>query len=109
MRYVKKTIAYLIVIFTTMSFYPQSVSACSKTPNCYATGTYKVCGYVNSGVGAHLVTEPNGYSSYCTITIVSGNHTIKCTGCAADLGTTYATCSEYHSNSHCYDRINLCK
>lgn len=88
----------------------QVANACNKTPDCYAIGKIATCRYVQGSLGgAHIVTEPNGYSSYCSITVVSGTHDIRCAGCNADLGTEYRTCSQTHSNVHCFSQKYLCK
>ena len=83
--------------------------ACNKTANCYAKGTHTVCGNVQQHTYGHMVEEPNGYKSWCTITIVEGPHSVLCDGCGAYLRTETRQCAELHSNSHCYSKENLCK
>ncbi len=106
----KKIFAGLLIAGMFFAILSQEVSACDKTANCYATGTSVQCGYVQGySAGHHLVTEPNGYSSYCEITEVSGSHNIYCTGCGVLLRTETRKCSSVHSNSHCFSAYNLCK
>lgn len=109
MKFVKKGIITLLVMGMMSLSFSQNVQACDKTADCYATGTTSTCGYVRGQEGHHTVTEPNGYTSNCKITVVSGPHTIKCAGCGAALYSEFRTCSETHSNQHCYTKKNLCK
>ncbi len=107
---VKKCMAILLAIGLMCLGYSQSVQACTKTPNCYAEATTATCGYVRETTAyGHMVEEPNGYISQCAVTIVSGPHTIKCAGCNAVLYTENGTCSEKHSNVHCFSKYNMCK
>lgn len=109
MKHLKRVMAILLVTGVVSMGFLQDVQACDKTSGCYATGETSTCGYVRGAEGYHQVTEPNGYTSYCTITVVSGPHTIKCAGCGAVLRSEYRKCSETHSNQHCYSKNNLCK
>lgn len=110
MKWLKMGIATLVAVSVLSLGYGQEAQACNKTANCYAKGESVTCGYVQGRLGGmHVVTEPNGYSSYCGVTVVSGDHIIKCAGCGAVLRTQFKTCSETHSNVHCFSRANLCK
>lgn len=106
----KKAIIALLIMGALGLGFSQEVYACSKTSGCAATGESVSCGYVQGhSAGAHLVTEPNGYSSYCEVTEVSGTHTIKCSGCNATLRTEYRVCSVIHSNVHCFSQYDKCQ
>ena len=109
MKYVKKCMAVFLVACMVSVGFSQSAYACDKTADCYSQNTTSTCGYVRGEQGFHVVTEPNGYTSYCTITVVSGPHTIRCAGCNAVLRTETRKCSETHSNKHCFSQNNLCK
>lgn len=110
MKTLKKVLVSLSIIGLLFTFPSQTADACSKTKDCYATGTYLKCGYTRGRVtGSHLVVEPNGYSSWCTVTIVSGEHTRHCDGCDEILGYTNTVCHELHSHEKCYDRQYMCK
>lgn len=110
MKILKRVLACALILGTALSFCPKNVSACNQTQGCYATNTNVSCGYVQGNVGAyHTITEANGYTTYCSITYVSGSHTISCAGCGKILSTEYRTCSEGHSYYRCEDRYGLCK
>ena len=109
MKFMKKGLAVLLAMGIIGLCFSQNVQACNKTSGCYAEGITSECGYVQGTTGYHEVTEPNGYTSVCTITLVHGPHIIKCAGCKAALRTEYRKCSEVHSNPHCYSQYNMCK
>ena len=106
----KKIIVVFCVVVALISTYSISSQACTKTEKCYATTETVTCGSTSKNViGGHNVKEPNGYSSYCTISSTSGNHTITCSGCGAVLRYEYRTCAVDHTNVHCFSQHNLCK
>lgn len=109
MKFFKKSIITFLVIGTVSLGYSENVQACKKSPNCYAIETIIKCDDVHLQEGSHKVTEPNGYESYCTISVLSGPHKIMCAGCGVVLSTEWRTCFEKHSNPHCYSKENLCK
>ncbi len=109
MKHLKRGLALLIVTGVVSMGVLQDVQACDKTSGCSASGEKSTCGYVRGEQGYHQVTESNGYTSYCTITVVSGPHTITCAGCDAVLRTEYRKCSETHSNPHCESHNYMCK
>lgn len=109
MKLIKKGFVVLLAMGIIGLCVPQNVQACNKTSGCGAKDTFSVCGYVQATTGYHEVTEPNGYTSVCTITLVHGPHTIKCGGCEAVIRSEYRKCSEVHSNPHCYSYTDLCK
>ena len=92
MKTLKKVLVSLSIIGLLFTFPSQTADACSKTKDCYATGTYLKCGYTRG-----------------TVTIVSGEHTRHCDGCDEILGYTNTVCHELHSHEKCYDRQYMCK
>lgn len=110
MKFVSKGVAGFLLAGALCIGQAQSVQACDQTPDCYAKTEISVCGYVRETTAyRHLVEAPNGYQSYCTVKFVSGPHTIKCGGCGAVLRTETRTCSEIHSDQHCFSKNNMCK
>lgn len=105
----KKGIITLLILGVFVMGFTTVAYACDKTANCYATGKRSQCGYVQRVEHGHQVVEPNGYTSWCTVTVVSGPHYIYCTGCNAPLGQENRQCAELHSNPHCYSKENMCK
>lgn len=107
---VKKIMAIGVGAFMLCVMNTVTVSACTATSGCYATTTRVVCGAVQSmPYGSHVVTEPNGYQAYCSVTQVAGPHSIYCTGCNAFLRQENRTCSIIHTNQHCFSQYNLCQ
>lgn len=111
MKFFKKGIVTLAMVGMMCMAVPQNVEACTKTSGCAATSTYAVCGHVQGYTVGHSWIAFNGHEETCGVTIVSGPHTIKCTGCDAVLGEESRKCSEEHSNKQCSypDKYNLCK
>lgn len=64
MKYVKKCMAVFLVAGMVSVGFSQSAYACDKTADCYSQNTTSTCGYVRGEQGFHVVTEPNGYTSY---------------------------------------------
>ena len=109
MKTLKKSLACLLIITLIFNVPLQTTNAYTKKWKCGASGRHLDCGTVQGNVsGRHLVVEPNGYSSWCTVIVVSGQHTNRCNGCFESFESTYATCSEIHSHEKCYDKFGLC-
>ena len=87
----------------------QYVQACLENPDCYASYEVAYCGIPVGTPSSHTVVYPNGYTEKCTIWVTKSIHTIKCQGCGADLYTELRTCSEQHSDAHCFSQNNMCK
>ena len=105
----KKALSLLVVMVLILGMFSGSAVACSKKANCYATTVTYSCTGARPEYGSHTVKYPNGYSAKCTITVKSGNHSKLCAGCGSKLGEVFKTCSEMHSDDHCFDRTGLCK
>lgn len=109
MRKLKKCLAVLAVFAIMVVAGGGAIMACTKTPNCEATGVTVECGSGHGSTSTHYVAYPNGYVNTCVITKTEALHKIKCSGCDALIKTEYRQCSEEHSDSHCFDRYNMCK
>ena len=104
----RKIVVALFTILSIVAVGSLNVEACSYTSECGATSTYKTH-LQQFGTGAqHTVREPNGYTSECYITYVSGYHNNYCSGCDYLIEVTNEMCSETHTNTHCYNRNNIC-
>lgn len=111
MKFFKKGIATLAMVGMMCVAVPQNVEACDKTSTCDATKETVTCGHVQGYTVGHSWTADNGHVETCGVTIVSGPHTITCSGCGAFLREESRKCSEVHSNKQCpyRDRTNICQ
>ncbi len=111
MKLFKKGIATLAMVGMMCMVVPQNVEACDKTSGCAAKGEIVTCGHVHGYTVGHSWIADNGYVETCSVTYVSGPHTITCSGCGAFLREEQRTCSEVHSNKQCHyeDHYNMCK
>ncbi len=105
----KKVLSLLAVMALVLGMFSSTAMACSKSPDCYSNGVKYTCGSVRTNYGSHQVKYPNGNSQTCKVSYTSGPHKKSCTGCGATLGTVSRACSEMHSDSHCFDKRNMCK
>ncbi|MCR4679075.1 MAG: hypothetical protein K5679_10045 [Lachnospiraceae bacterium] len=105
----KKALSLLAVMVLILGMFSGSAMACNKTGSCYSNSVTYSCTGARPEYGSHKVTYPNGYTATCKITVTSGNHSKLCAGCGAKLGEVFKTCSEMHSDGHCFDRTGLCK
>lgn len=109
-RRMRKGIAALLIMGTVGMGLYMTADACNKSSGCYAENHIVECSKVQELVrGAHYVEEPNGYGSWCYVSEVLGEHTIKCSGCKVELRKENRTCAQLHTNEHCYDQYYLCQ
>ena len=105
-----KAIAVFAVLGMLVGATPGQVYACDKTENCYSeeTVTYCIDKEIHAYTYYHQATDPNGYTSVCTITTLEGTHEICCTSCGVVLSSVQKRCMEEHSRQYCYDRYGIC-
>lgn len=104
----KKALSLLAVMVLILGLFSASSMACPRQ-NCYATGFSYSCTGARSEYGSHGVEYPDGYVYKCNITVKSGNHSKLCSACGYKYGEVFKTCSEVHSDSHCFSKYNMCK
>lgn len=109
MKLMKKGIMALFIMGVLGMGATQYVQACLSSPGCVAKEESVSCGIPVGIPSSHTVVYPNGYTEECTIWVTKSIHTIKCQGCGAVLYTELRTCSETHSNIHCFPSYNMCK
>ena len=109
MKLMKKGIMALFIMGVLGMGASQYVQACLENPDCYASGKIAYCGIPVGIPSSHTVVYPDGNEEKCTIWVTKSIHTIECAGCKATLPTELRTCSEKHSDNHCFTRYNMCK
>lgn len=106
---IKKIVALVLATCCLVGMAPSSAYACTASMNCFASGYIVECGRVYGAEYGHQVTDENGYTTWCTVSVGTSVHTIKCSGCGAVVATETRTCFESHSHQYCQDKNYLCQ
>ena len=108
-KLLKKATAIVMAVGCLVVMVPSQVYACTATLNCFAESYDVVCGRVYGSTYGHQVTDENGYTTWCTVSVGTSVHSIQCSGCGAEETTETRTCFEQHSHQYCQDKNYVCQ
>ena len=106
---IKKIVAITMAASCLFGGAPCLAYACTMTQDCFAESYDVVCGRVYGSSYGHQVTDENGYTTWCTVSVGSSLHTIECSGCGAVVATETRVCFEQHSHKYCQDKNYVCQ
>lgn len=106
---VRKIIACALIAAGLLGVVPSVAYACTNTVDCDAKNMYNVnCGRVyGTYTYGHQVTDENGYTTWCTVSLGESIHSITCSGCGYEVDKEGRVCFESHSHKYCQD-LNYC-
>lgn len=107
----KRVAALAVIAGCLFGAVPCLTYACIYKEDCFAVSYNVVCGRVYGSEYGHQVTDENGYTTWCTVSVGSSLHTIECAGCGtvAHSETETRVCFEQHSHKYCQDKNYCCQ